>query len=83
MLRSMQIQILEATRRIDLEAVDQVDRDARLADIARIQSDLHGVANALVNTMQPAPAADEAGEKRESDSRPDADESEEDPGDES
>ena len=83
MLRSMQIQILEATRRIDLEAVDQVDRDARLADIARIQSDLHGVANALVNTMQPAPAADEAGEKRESDSRPDADESKEDPGDES
>ena len=83
MLRSMQMQILEATRRIDLAGMDQADRESRLADIARIQSDLHGVANALVNSLEPAPAAEEDGRIKggESDSKPDADGSMDESGD--
>ena len=83
MLRSMQMQILRATQRIDSEAGDQAERESRLADIARIQSDLHGVANALVNTMEPAPAAGQTGEKGESESSPDADGPKDESGDES
>ena len=83
MLRSMQTQILEATRRLDLEGLEPAARESRLAEIARIQSDLHGVAEALVNTMQPAPAADQTGKRRESDSSPDADGSKDESGDES
>ena len=83
MLRSMQMQILEATRRIDLGGMDQADRESRLADIARIQSDLHGVANALVNSLEPAAAAEEDGRIKggESDSKPDADGSVDESGD--
>ena len=83
MLRSMQIQILETTRRLDLEELDRADRDARLADIARIQSDLHGVANALVNSLEPAPAGDSDGRIDKSEGIPDADGPEEESGEES
>lgn len=73
MLRSMQIQILDATRRLDLLEIAGEDREARLADIARIQSDLHGVANALVNSMELAPATEETDKSGESDPGSDAD----------
>jgi hypothetical protein len=57
MLRSIQIQILEATRRLDQAGLEGADREAELAEIARMQSDLHGVGAALLNTLEPQPVA--------------------------
>ena len=54
MLRSMQIQILDATRRIDGRPADDPGRSESLADLGRMQSDLHAVATTLVNTLEPA-----------------------------
>ena len=54
MLRSMQIQILDATRRIDGRSADDPDRSESLADLGRMQSDLHAVGTALINTLEPA-----------------------------
>ena len=83
MLRSLQVQILDATRRIDQDPGDTEDRDERLADIARIQSDLHGVANALVESLEMTPAGEQSGEGRGSKSGRDADEPKSETGDES
>jgi len=55
MLRTIQIQILEATRRLDRSGLDGPDREAELAELSRMQSDLHGVGAALLNTLEPQP----------------------------
>jgi hypothetical protein len=55
MLRTIQIQILEATRRLDQSALEGADREAELAELSRMQSDLHGVGSALLNTLEPQP----------------------------
>ncbi len=64
MLRTIQIQILEATRRLDRSGLEGVDRDLELAEIARMQSDLHGVGSALLNTLEPQPVESTTGGKR-------------------
>ena len=58
MLKSMQKQILEATMRIDMgrmegEPIEGID--ARLADLSDMQADLHGVATALITSMETSP----------------------------
>ena len=65
MLRSMQRQILEATRRIDTERSEGDPVESRLIELSEMQSDLHGVATALIASMEPDPMdpAGNAGEK--------------------
>ena len=63
MLRTMQVQILEATRRLEASGVDGPDRESQLAELARMQGDLHGVGTALLNTMEPEPVGPAIGEK--------------------
>ncbi len=63
MLRTMQVQILEATRRLEVSGVDGADRESQLAELARMQGDLHGVGTALLNTMEPQPVGPATGEK--------------------
>ena len=57
MLRSTQQQILDATRRLDAARIldPTADTGERIADIARLQADLHAVATALLDQLQPAP----------------------------
>ena len=55
MLRSMQRQILEATRRIDTERSEGDPVESRLIELSEMQSDLHGVATALIASMEPDP----------------------------
>lgn len=55
MLRTMQIQILEATRRLEASGAVGAERETGLAELARMQSDLHGVGTALLNTLEPQP----------------------------
>ena len=58
MLKSMQKQILEATMRIDMGRLDGEPTegiDARLADLSDMQADLHGVATALITSMETSP----------------------------
>ena len=81
MLRSMQVQILDATRRLDQGELPGSERDARLADLARMQADLHGVANALVNTL--APASDPPGPRRPEGNAEESEPSDAETGDES
>ena len=59
MLRSTQQQILDATRRLDaVRALDpSVESGDRITDLARLQADLHAVATALLDQLQPAPVA--------------------------
>jgi len=59
MLRSTQQQILDATRRLDaVRAIDpSVESGDRITDLARLQADLHAVATALLEQLQPAPVA--------------------------
>ncbi len=61
MLRTIQIQILEATRRLDQSGLEGADREAELAELSRMQSDLHGVGSALLNTLEPQPLEPAAG----------------------
>jgi hypothetical protein len=63
MLRSIQIQILEATRRLDRSGLEGADREAELAELSRMQSDLHGVGSALLNTLEPQPVEPTTGGK--------------------
>ena len=70
MLRATQQQILDATRRLDStrgpEPTSQTE--SRIADLARMQADLHAVATALLQQLQPEPAGvdDPEGTKGES-----------------
>ncbi len=68
MLRAAQQQILDATRRLDStrDSVSPGSMDSRIADLARMQSDLHAVATALLQQLQPDPAGvDETGRNEE------------------
>ncbi len=64
MLRSTQQQILDATRRLDaVRALDpSVESGDRITDLARLQADLHAVATALLEQLQPAPVAPPEGD---------------------
>lgn len=58
MLKSMQRQILDATKRVDALRAETASNEAverRLADLSEMQSDLHGVATALITSMEPTP----------------------------
>ena len=59
MLRSTQQQILDATRRLDVARTldPAVATGERIADLARLQADLHAVATALLDQLQPAAVA--------------------------
>lgn len=63
MLRTMQVQILEATRRLEASGADGAERESQLAELARMQGDLHGVGTALLNTLEPQPIEPGTGEK--------------------
>ncbi|MAH66706.1 MAG: hypothetical protein CMJ27_10025 [Phycisphaerae bacterium] len=74
MLRATQQQILDATRRLDATRgpKSSAGTESRIADLARMQADLHAVATALLQQLQPAPAGvdenvktDETGETDE------------------
>lgn len=70
MLRATQQQILDATRRLEatrgLEAMSATE--SRITELARMQADLHAVATALIQQLQPEPAGVDApeGPKEES-----------------
>ena len=57
MLRSMQNQILDGTRRLDDLPADDPDRTEQLVDLGRMQSDLHAVGTALIQSLEPAAGA--------------------------
>jgi hypothetical protein len=59
MLRSTQQQILDATRRLDAARTldPSTDTRDRIGDLARLQADLHAVATALLDQLQPATVA--------------------------
>lgn len=69
MLRATQQQILDATRRLDATRGGESTSatESRIADLARMQSDLHAVATALLQQLQPEPAGveDSEGSKEE------------------
>ena len=71
MLRATQQQILDATRRLDAtrgsESSDQTE--SRIADLARMQADLHAVATALLQQLQPDPEGVDAPEGPKEESR--------------
>lgn len=64
MLRTLQMQVLDATRRLDRSSVEGEDREARLAELSRMQSDLHGVGSALLSTLEPEMMGPPSQEKR-------------------
>ena len=70
MLRATQQQILDATRRLDSTRGPEPTSttESRIADLARMQADLHAVATALLQQLQPEPAGvdDPEGTKEES-----------------
>jgi hypothetical protein len=59
MLRSTQQQILDATRRLDAARTldPSTETSDRIADLVRLQADLHAVATALLDQLQPATTA--------------------------
>ena len=71
MLRATQQQILDATRRLDAtRGSESSDRtESRIADLARMQADLHAVATALLQQLQPDPAGVDAPEGPKEESR--------------
>lgn len=58
MLRSIQNQILDGTRRLDGRPADDPDRSEQLVDLGRMQSDLHAVGTALIQSLEPAADVD-------------------------